>query len=282
MPPETVMVPMRDGVRLATDLHRPAVAAPVPVILERTPYGRHLPSRSEITAADPSPASRAALAAPFLAAGYAVVYQDTRGRYGSEGTFVKYLADGEDGADTCAWLRAQPWCDGRIATMGLSYAAHTQAALGCLDPPGLVAQVLDCGGFADAWRSGIRQSGAFELKQVSWALSQRDRLAGGRGRSRHARGPGSRGHPRLVRPPALARRPFGPAPPSRYEPISWNNGARRGRSVLGPARHPHGRLVRSLQPRGDGASVLLVRSLRAHRARPTIRAAPRRPGRRSG
>ena len=169
MPPETVMIPMRDGVRLATDLHRPAIAAPVPVILERTPYGRHLPSRSEITEADPNPASRAALAAPFLAAGYAVVYQDTRGRYGSEGTFVKYLADGEDGADTCAWLRAQPWCDGRIATMGLSYAAHTQAALGCLDPPGLVAQVLDCGGFADAWRSGIRQSGAFELKQVSWA-----------------------------------------------------------------------------------------------------------------
>ncbi|MDE2006634.1 MAG: CocE/NonD family hydrolase [Rhodospirillales bacterium] len=169
MPHETVMVPMRDGIRLAADLHRPAGAAKVPVILERTPYGRHLPSRSEITEADPNPASRVALAQPFLEAGYAVVYQDTRGRYGSEGKFVKYLADGADGADTCAWLREQPWCDGRIATMGLSYAAHTQAALGCLDPPGLAAQVLDCGGFADAWRSGIRQSGAFELKQATWA-----------------------------------------------------------------------------------------------------------------
>jgi hypothetical protein len=164
------MVPMRDGVRLATDVYLPDGGGPFPVVLERTPYGRQEPSRSEITAVDRIPASRAEIAAYFTAHGYAVVYQDTRGRYGSEGVFVKYLSDGEDGFDTCAWLVAQPWCDGRICTMGLSYAAHTQGALGCLDPPGLVAQVLDCGGFANAWKSGIRQSGAFELKQASWAL----------------------------------------------------------------------------------------------------------------
>jgi putative CocE/NonD family hydrolase len=160
---------MRDGVRLATDVYLPDGAGPFPVVLERTPYGRHLTSRCEITAANRAPASRAELAARFTGAGYAVVYQDTRGRYGSEGVFVKYLSDGEDGFDACAWLRAQPWCDGRICTMGLSYGAHTQAALGCLDPPGVVAQVLDCGGFANAWQSGIRQSGAFEMKQVTWA-----------------------------------------------------------------------------------------------------------------
>jgi putative CocE/NonD family hydrolase len=164
------MVAMRDGIRLATDIHLPDGAGPFPVILERTPYGRHLASRSEITAADRTPASRAELAAYFSQHGYAVVYQDTRGRYGSEGRFVKYLSDGEDGFDTCAWLRAQTWCNGSICTMGLSYAAHTQAALGCLDPTGLVAQVLDCGGFSNAWRSGIRQSGAFELKQATWAF----------------------------------------------------------------------------------------------------------------
>jgi putative CocE/NonD family hydrolase len=169
----TEMVPMRDGVRLATDIHLPDGAGPFPLILERTPYGRHLPSRSEITAANPhEPASRADLAAYFGAHGYAVAYQDTRGRHGSEGRFVKYLSDGEDGFDACAWLVAQPWCDGRICTMGLSYAAHTQAALGCLDAPGVVAQVLDCGGFANSWKSGIRQSGAFELKQATWALRQ--------------------------------------------------------------------------------------------------------------
>jgi uncharacterized protein len=162
-------IPVRDGIRLATDIHLPDGAGPFPVILERTPYGRHLPSRSEVTAADLTPASRAELAGYFTAHGYAVVFQDTRGRYGSEGRFVKYLSDAEDGFDTCAWLLRQPWCDGRICTMGLSYSAHTQAALGCLDPPGLVAQVLDCGGFADAWRAGIRQSGAFEMKQATWA-----------------------------------------------------------------------------------------------------------------
>ena len=170
MPASTCMVAMRDGIRLATDVHLPDGAGPFPVIMERTPYGRAETSRSEITAADRTPASRADLAAYFTAHGYAVVYQDTRGRYGSEGRFVKYLSDGEDGFDTCAWLREQPWCDGRICTMGLSYAAHTQAALGCLDPPGLVAQVLDCGGFVNSWRSGIRQSGAFELKQATWAF----------------------------------------------------------------------------------------------------------------
>lgn len=171
-PPQvsTTMVPMRDGVRLATDIYLPAGTGPFPVIMERTPYGRHLPSRSEISATARAPMSRAALAAVFTAHGYAVVFQDTRGRYGSEGRFVKYLSDGEDGYDSCAWLHAQPWCDGRICTLGLSYAAHTQAALGCLDPPGLVAQVLDCGGFANSWQSGIRQSGAFELKQVTWAF----------------------------------------------------------------------------------------------------------------
>jgi uncharacterized protein len=168
----TERVPARDGVALATDVHLPDGPGPFPVILERTPYGRNQPSRSEITAADPRPLSRDDFAALFTARGYAVVYQDNRGRHGSEGRFVKYLSDGEDGFDCCAWIVQQPWCDGRICTMGLSYAAHTQAALGCLDPPGLVAQVMDSGGFANSWTGGIRQFGAFELKQATWAHKQ--------------------------------------------------------------------------------------------------------------
>ncbi|MDJ0389183.1 CocE/NonD family hydrolase [Roseomonas sp. E05] len=166
------MVPCRDGVRLATDVYLPEGAGPFPVILERTPYGKRETSRAELTAAAPKPATREAVAAFFTQAGYAVVYQDCRGRWGSEGSFEKYLADGEDGYDCCAWIVAQPWCNGRIGTMGLSYAAHTQASLGCLDPPGLAAQVLDSGGFSDAWNGGIRRGGAFELKQASWAFNQ--------------------------------------------------------------------------------------------------------------
>lgn len=164
-----LMVPARDGVGLATDVYRPAAGGPFPVILERTPYDKSAPSRSERTAAVAAAGSRAAVAAYFVAAGYAVVVQDCRGRYRSGGRFTKYLSEAEDGADTMAWLLRQPWCDGRVATMGLSYGAHTQMALGALDPPGLAAQFIDCGGFSNAYRSGIRHGGAFDLKQATWA-----------------------------------------------------------------------------------------------------------------
>lgn len=163
------MVPARDGVPLATDVYLPAEGGPLPVILERTPYDKTAPSRSEITAVDRRPRSRAEVAEYFARAGYAVAYQDCRGRYRSGGSFTKYLSEAADGFDSCAWLVRQPWCNGRIATMGLSYAAHTQLAVGCLDAPGLAAQFLDCGGFSNAYRSGIRHGGAFDLKQATWA-----------------------------------------------------------------------------------------------------------------
>lgn len=167
-----VLVVMRDGVRLATDVYKPDGDGPWPVILERTPYDRTKPSRSEIDVARPTPMPRLELASAFVANGYAVVVQDCRGRHGSEGKFEKYTAEAEDGFDTVAWIHGQPWCNGRIGTMGLSYAAHTQAALAALDPPGLSAMVLDSGGFSNAFQGGIRQGGAFELKQATWAWKQ--------------------------------------------------------------------------------------------------------------
>jgi putative CocE/NonD family hydrolase len=170
-----VMIAMRDGVKLATDIYRPArdgrpVPGRFPVILERTPYGKTVVSRSELSVAEPTPKSRAEVAKFFVSRGYVVIYQDCRGRYASQGEFVKYLSDGADGYDTCAWIVRQPWCDGRIGTMGLSYAAHTQGALGCAGAPGVAAMVIDCGAFANAYQGGIRQGGAFELKQVTWAV----------------------------------------------------------------------------------------------------------------
>lgn len=171
-----LMIPMRDGVKLATDVYRPAkdgiaLPGPFPVILERTPYGRTHVSRSERTAADPKPRTRAEVAEAFVSRGYVVVYQDNRGRYDSEGEFVKYLSDGDDGYDCCAWIVDQPWCNGKIGTMGLSYAAHTQGALASTNPPGVVAMFLDSGGFSNAYQGGIRQGGAFELKQVTWGYN---------------------------------------------------------------------------------------------------------------
>jgi len=171
-----VMVTMRDGVRLATDVYLPVTTttspARFPIILERTPYNKTAPSRSERTPANPTPLGRAEVAAFFTRRGYAVVYQDCRGRYKSEGEFVKYLSDGNDGYDTCAWIVKQPWCNGRIGTMGLSYAAHTQGALGSAGAPGVAAMFLDSGGFSNAYQDGIRQGGAFELKQATWAFNQ--------------------------------------------------------------------------------------------------------------
>ncbi len=165
-----VMVPMRDGVRLATDIYRPAgVTGALPLLLERTPYDKTGTNLADRTAADPQPRSRSEVAAEFARAGYAVAVQDCRGRYKSEGVFTKYLSEGHDGFDTMEWLLAQPWCDGRIGTYGLSYGAHVQTALAAMSPPGLKAMFLDSGGFSSAFHSGIRQGGAFELKQATWA-----------------------------------------------------------------------------------------------------------------
>jgi uncharacterized protein len=172
-----VMVTMRDGVRLATDVHRPArgtapVSGAFPVLIERTPYGKNSVAPRERTVRDPAPMRREAVAAHFARRGYVVVVQDTRGRYRSEGRFTKYIGEAHDGFDTLAWISAQPWCNGRIGTYGLSYAAHTQTAAATQRPPGLAAMLLDCGGFANAYRGGIRHGGAFELKQATWAYKQ--------------------------------------------------------------------------------------------------------------
>jgi putative CocE/NonD family hydrolase len=171
-----VMVPMRDGVRLATDIYRPArqgqpLDQAFPVILERTPYGRKLPSRSELDKGQLTPHPRGTVAAFFVARGFVVVYQDCRGRHDSEGEFEKYLNEAEDGEDTVKWLLAQPWCDGQVATKGLSYAAHTQLALATRAPKGLKTFILDSGGFSSAFHCGIRQGGAFEMKQATWACT---------------------------------------------------------------------------------------------------------------
>jgi len=157
-----VMVPMRDGVRLATDLYFPfrngkRVPKPIPAIMERTPYDRDAGSRSET-------------AEYFASRGYVVAFQDTRGRFGSEGKFVKYLNEPEDGFDAVEWLAAQSWSNGKIGTFGISYGAHTQAALATLNPPHLSCMFLDCGGFTNAYDNAVRNSGAFELRQLGWAF----------------------------------------------------------------------------------------------------------------
>ena len=159
-----VMVAMRDGVRLACDVYRPAKnEAPLdsafPVLLQRTPYSK---TREDLVLE----------ALFFTSHGYVTVVQDCRARYESEGGFTKYTDEGEDGFDTMAWLAQQPWGGGKVGTYGLSYSAHTQAASACLNPPNLGCMWLDSGGFSNAFLNACRNGGAFELRQLTWAYKE--------------------------------------------------------------------------------------------------------------
>lgn len=167
-----IMVPMRDGVRLATDVFFPTNAGhgPWPALLERTPYDKRAARVNEYTLDHPDVFGREELARFFTDAGFVVVFQDCRGRYGSDGRFTKYRGEAEDGFDTLNWVARQDWCDGQVATMGMSYSAHTQMAAACLNPPALAAMICDCGGFSNAYQGGIRYGGALEMKQVTWAF----------------------------------------------------------------------------------------------------------------
>ncbi|WP_417723865.1 CocE/NonD family hydrolase [Salipiger sp.] len=173
-----VRVTMRDGVRLATDIYRPAGAdggpddTPRPVIFERTPYDKSGTPRTELSVARPTPYSRPDLALLLVAQGYVVIWQDCRGRYASEGSFTKYLNEAEDGYDSMVWIDAQSFGNGKVGTMGLSYDAHVQMALACLNPPGLACMAVDSGGFSNAFTCGIRQGGALEMKQATWAYNR--------------------------------------------------------------------------------------------------------------
>lgn len=125
---ERAMVPMRDGVELATFIRRPDVGRKVPVILSRSPYN-----------ADPRAKSGAKVRPGDSAARFAIVSQDVRGRYASNGEFYPMKNEGRDGYDAIEWLARQPWCDGNIAMAGGSYLGFTQLAAAMERPPHLRA-----------------------------------------------------------------------------------------------------------------------------------------------
>ncbi|GIV08773.1 MAG: putative peptidase [Fimbriimonadales bacterium] len=117
--PQTRMLPMRDGVRLATDVYLPVGEPPFPVILIRTPY-----DKNALKPIGEEGARR----------GYAVVVQDTRGRFASEGDNLPFEGDGwwenrSDGVDTVHWIAQQAWCNGKIGTWGGSALGINQLML---------------------------------------------------------------------------------------------------------------------------------------------------------
>ncbi len=167
-----VMVPMRDGVRLATDIYRPAkdgapIEGKLPAIMARLPYNKD---------------GQKSIGGYYAARGYVFVAQDTRGRYKSEGVWHMLSDDGPDGYDTAAWLIKQPWSDGKFGMMGTSYFGGTQHAMAMAKAPGL-ATVIPVDAMSNLGYQSMRNAGAFELRFWNWIM-----LNAGRG-SRQSRNP---------------------------------------------------------------------------------------------
>ena len=159
-----VMMPMRDGLLMATDLYRPVkngtvAGEPLPVLLNRTPYERETLANSALY---------------FALRGYVVAVQSLRGRHASQGVFLKVQpADATDGFDAIQWLAKQPYANGKVGMWGQSFAAHSQAGAAQLKPPALTTLVLNMGGLANGWDHGVRYRGTYEMgRQLTWAWSQ--------------------------------------------------------------------------------------------------------------
>ena len=147
-----VVVPMRDGVVLRADVYRPATDAPVPAVVNRTPYDRSS-LLIQLAALEPE---------RVVDAGLALVCQDVRGRFGSDGEFYTFFDDGRDSFDTVEWAAAQRWCDGSVGMVGRSYAAAVQW-LGAAERPPHLKAISPIVTGSDYYHGWIYEGGAFQL-----------------------------------------------------------------------------------------------------------------------
>jgi putative CocE/NonD family hydrolase len=147
-----VAVPMRDGVSLRADVYRGDGATPVPAIVNRTPYDRTSPL-IQLAAIEPQ---------RVVDAGFALICQDVRGRFASEGEFYTFYSDVDDTFDTVEWAASQPWCNGDVAMAGRSYAAAVQWLGAAENPPHLraISPIVTGSDFYNGW---IYEGGAFQF-----------------------------------------------------------------------------------------------------------------------
>lgn len=143
-----VPVRMRDGITLAANVFLPQRLGRYPVLVDRTPYGKSGGTKSE--------------GVYFAQHGYAVVIEDTRGRYDSDGGWYAFSHEADDGQATIVWAARQPWSNGKVVTIGASYNAMDQWLAATRDNPALVAMIT---GFcpSDLYRTGAYPGGAFKL-----------------------------------------------------------------------------------------------------------------------
>ncbi|WP_022698608.1 CocE/NonD family hydrolase [Euryhalocaulis caribicus] len=146
-----VLVPMRDGVGLSTDIYRPKGAeGPLPTVFWRTPY-----NYNELSG------GRLRFAAESVNRGYAFVVQNERGRYFSEGEFEILGYPRTDGYDALDWIEDQDWSNGKVGTLGCSSSAEWQLALAAQDHPAHAAMIPMASG------AGIGRVGEFQ-EQGNW------------------------------------------------------------------------------------------------------------------
>lgn len=155
-----VPIMMRDGVTTYADVFRPRMRGRVPALLQRTPYDKSAPNNRTGTL----DAIRAA------SHGYAVIIQDVRGRYTSEGDFYTFVNETNDGEDSIEWVTRQNWSDGQVGMFGVSYVGATQWLAAKSGAPALkgIAPGVTASDYHEGW---AWQGGAFELGfNLSWAV----------------------------------------------------------------------------------------------------------------
>lgn len=174
---QKIMMPMRDGVRLCTDIYRPKTDQPVPVIFSRTPYNFNSWRDGELSTRTYQRAYQA------VSRGYAYVVQNERGRYFSEGEWDILGVPLTDGADAFTWMTEQDWCNGKIGTYGCSSTAEWQMAVASLDHPSHAAMVpqgygAGVGRIGDYYEQGNwYRGGAQQMLFTAWLYGvQNDRI----------------------------------------------------------------------------------------------------------
>ncbi len=179
---ERTYITMRDGVKLYLEVFRPDAPGKFPTILIRNPYHN----------VDIPPHTRdKSCHLDFVSRGYAVVEAEVRGTGISEGKFYFLRNDGNDGYDTILWMLEQPWCDGNIGTMGLSYLAMDQFAVAGQNPPGLKSMFVGVGG-ADVYNDLVYPGGVMSLLSLRWAQAPHKPSHLSLGSSAHTHAGGSR------------------------------------------------------------------------------------------
>ena len=125
-----IMVPMRDGVGLATDVYLPKGDGPFPAVFVKTPYNFNKIQGSSLS-----------MGIEAVERGYALVVQNERGRYYSEGEWEILGKPRTDGYDALTWIEEQEWSSGKVATWGCSSTAEWQMALAAQNHPAHAAMI---------------------------------------------------------------------------------------------------------------------------------------------